>query len=130
VDRVDAINYGNAETRLLSGGLNLRDEVLPLVGGQCLVVTIEYRSYSVLSDRFLQFGRINLNALIVTADDHLQSKLGHLAHLLFNGHLLQQAFDLLRVITLRPTRTNRVLKELIAVVDLRVIYSVLVEARG
>ena len=81
-------------------------------------------------DRFLQFGRINLNALIVTADDHLQSKLGHLPNLLFNGHLLQQAFDLLRVITRRPTRTNRGLKKLFAVVNVRRAYSVLTRAHA
>src|SRR5207253_1449505 len=90
VNRIDAVNDGNAEARLFCRALNLANDIMPPVQRQGLILNVENGPYAVMRDRSLEFGGIDLNVLISSVRNHADLKLGHLANFLFKRHSLQQ----------------------------------------
>jgi len=64
VNRVDAVDNGNAEPRLLRGSLNLTDDLVPVVHRHRLIGDVENRADPVLHHGLIEFLGIDLQVLI------------------------------------------------------------------
>src|SRR4030095_5640011 len=105
MDRIDAVDHWDLQTRSRRGLLDRPDDPVPMIERDRLIVDVQDRTYAVFDNRLLKLRVVDLYVLIVAACDHVDRQLRHLSDLFFDRHPPKQSFDLSRGV--RPKRSSR-----------------------